>query len=248
MLNDLEYAKHYHKYFYTVKADTPELRKIGYQLRYKVFIEECKYNFNTYNSKDKIERDEYDDDALHTLLFHKPTNLAIGYVRLIPYSQRLELLPMEKYGKIHINDGINLVDTLRSKKTGEVSRMCLLSSFRQRRFDHAFLAGGLELEDLPDDRRFPINYLALCLTLIGTNLLFEADLDCSVAFMERQLASLIRKFGIQHRQIGEFIDYCGHRAPYLIFPQKTYDHLTPEVLLLYKQIREELESSAHVTC
>ena len=248
MLNDLEFAKHYHKYFYTVKADTPELWNIGYQLRYKVYIEECKFNINTYNDEDKIERDEYDEDALHALLFHKPTEKPIGYVRLIPFNpHRFELLPLEKNGKIQIYDDIDLVDTLRSKKTGEVSRMCLLSSFRQRRFDQIYLTGGLGIEDQPD-RRFPINYLPMCLALIGTNLLFEANLEFSVALMERQLALLVRKIGIKHKQIGTFIDYCGNRAPYLIYTQQTYDHLNSEVLQLYKQIREELECSAHVTC
>ena len=177
---------------------------------------------------------------MHALLFHKPTNQAIGYIRLIPYNrQRFELLPLEKYGKTQINDDINLLETLRTSKTGEISRMCLLSSFRQRRFDQIYLTGTPDNEILTE-RRFPINYLAMCLSLMSINLMFQADLEHAVAMMEKPLAILIRNYGIQHKQIGSFVNYCGHRAPYLIFPQLTYDHLNEDVLNLYKTIQEEL--------
>jgi N-acyl amino acid synthase of PEP-CTERM/exosortase system len=246
MLDELEMARHYQKYFFTVKADSPELRKIAYQLRYKVYIEECMFDIHTYDDKDKIERDEYDDDSLHALLFHKPTNQAIGYIRLIPYNQeRFELLPLEKYGKIQINDDINLSESLRSNRIGEISRMCLLSSFRQRRFDQIYLTGSETDTENFNERRFPINYLALCLSFMSINLVFEANLDHAVAMMEKPLAMLIKKYGIQHRQLGKFIEYCGYRAPFLILPQQTYNYLTPEMLELYKVIRAEL-ASVHV--
>lgn len=53
MLHDLELAEHYQKYFYTVSANTPELRKIAYQLRYKVYIEDCHFNIDSYDASEK---------------------------------------------------------------------------------------------------------------------------------------------------------------------------------------------------
>jgi len=245
MLHDLELAEHYQKYFYTVSANTPELRKLAYQLRYKVF-EECqfniKYNVSTFDASEKIERDEYDDEALHALLFHRPTNQAIGNIRLIPYKpERFDLLPLEKHEGLQINADLNRRDILRSGKTGEISRLGLLKSFRQRRFDQVYLAGTSEtVEEIKCDRRFPINYLALCLSLMSINLMFEANLQYSVAMMEKPLSALIRHYGIQYKQIGPFTEYFGHRAPFLIYPQATYDNLLPGILKLYKTIRAEL--------
>ncbi len=250
MLHDLELAEHYQKYFYAVSANTPELRKLAYQLRYKVYIEDCqfntKYNHSTYNTSAKIEWDEYDDDAMHALLFHKPTNQAIGNIRLIPYNpQRLDLLPLEKHVNLKINHGVDSAEILRSRKTGEISRMCLLKSFRQRRFDQIYLSGASgEVEEMNCDRRFPINYLAMCLSLMSINMLFEANLQYSVAMMEKPLSALIRHYGIQHEQVGPFTEYFGRRAPFLIYSQETYDNLLPGILKLYKTIRTELNCDA----
>ncbi len=246
MLHDLELAEHYQKYFYTVSANTPELRKIAYQLRYKVYIEDCHFNIDSYDASEKTERDEFDDYALHALLFHKPTNQAIGNIRLIPYnSDWFDLLPLEKHVKLHINSDMDRRDILRSSNTGEISRMCLLKTFRQRRFDQIFLSGSANaVADSGCDRRFPVNYLAMCLSLMSINLLFEADLKYSVAMMENPLSTLIRHYGIQFRQVGPFTEYCGRLAPFLIYPQATYDNLLPGIRKLYKIIRAELNCDA----
>ncbi len=246
MLHDLELAEHYKKYFYTVNANTPELRKLAYQLRYKVYIEDCqfntKYKHSTYNALEKIECDEYDDDALHALLFHKPTNQAIGNIRLIPYKpEQFDMLPLEKHGNLDLFDEIDRVDVLRSRQGGEVSRVCLLKSFRQRRFDQIYLS-GLSVEEVTDERRFPINYLPLCLCLMALQYKYQAGLSYSLAMMEKPLATLIRHYGIQHRQIGPFSEYYGRRAPFLISRQETYDNLLPGVRKLYEIICLELSN------
>ena len=246
MQHDLELAEHYQKYFYTVSANTPELKRLAYHLRYKVFIEERGYRIGNCNSVDKTEQDEYDEHSLHGLIFHRPTNRAIGYIRLIPINLKgAKILPIEKCGKILFNHDVLSKTQLRSPKIGEISRMCLLNSFRQRRFDKIYLSGTTcEVEEINSDRRFPINYLALCLSLISINLLFHADLSYSLAMMEKPLAGLIRHYGIQYEQVGPYTDYCGRRAPFLIYPQATYDNLLPGIIKLYKIIRAELNCDA----
>jgi len=250
MPHDLELAEHYQKYFYTVSANTQELKKLAYQLRYKVYIEDCqyntKYNHSTYNAVEQIERDEYDDDALHALLFHKPTNQAIGNIRLIPYKpEQFDMLPLEKHGNLELFDEIDRVDVLRTRQGGEVSRVCLLKSFRQRRFDQIYLSGTTcEVEEIKSDRRYPINYLPLCLCLMALQYKYQAGLSYSLAMMEKPLATLIRHYGIQYRQIGPFREYYGRRAPFLISRQGTYDNLLPGVRKLFETISEELSCDA----
>ncbi len=235
-----ELVNHYKRYFYTVRANTSQHLKQAYQLRYKVFIEECKYNIGDYNDTEKTEMDEYDEYSMHGLLFHKPTNKLIGYIRLIPYNKAFfNALPFEDYANHSIDSSSLSTDQLRSERIGEISRMCLLPSFRRRKFEQTYLHVP-DKKDQFTERRFPINYLPMCLSFISINLMHQGNLDSSVAMMEKPLSVLIKQYGVRHKQIGKFIDYCGNRAPFMILPNETYHALPMEVLGLYKVIGKEL--------
>ena len=232
---------HYRKYFCVVRADSPELRNLAYHLRYKVYIEECGYQIGK-NDTEKIEKDDYDDYSLHSLLFHTPSKQAIGYVRLIPFDKdNFDVLPLEKYCKKSFKESTSLA-TLRTPETGEISRMALLPSFRRRVNDTSIQGGDLYEQNTGIHSRFPINYLPICLSLMSINLMYSANLTYSVAMMDERLALLIKRFGIKHEQIGEFVDYHGLRAPYMIFPQETYDFLKPEYQELFNLIHDEFNS------
>lgn len=230
---------HYRKYFFVVPANTPELLNIAYHLRYKVYIEECGYHIGK-NDFNEIEKDEYDDYSFHSLLFHRPSQEAIGYVRLIPNNKNsMDALPMEKYCKnLFIHPYSH--ETLHTSQTGEISRMALISKFRRRSNDTSVYGGTIHEENEGVHSRFTINYLPACLSFMSINLMTIANLNYSVAMMEKPLAILIKRIGIQHKQIGEFVKYHGLRAPFMIFPKETYDHLTPELKGLYDVINEEL--------
>ncbi len=230
---------HYKKYFYTVAADTPELKKLAYQLRYQVYAD--KYGDDVFKDNDdsKIETDDYDDYALHGLLFHRPTDALIGCIRVVPFNEnRHKHLPLEKITTQFDSQIISPSD-LRNPWVGEVSRMAIESSFRRRAYDITFqlrdnVSGGIK------NKRLKINYLPLCLTLIGINLCKEANLDFSVALMEPKLAKLVSMFGVQLTKMGEIVDFHGLRAPYKMLPDASYNHLRPESQELYHLIGQEL--------
>ncbi len=230
---------HYKKYFYTKSADTPELKNMAYQLRYQVYAD--KYGDDVFKREDKkkIETDLYDEHALHGLLFHRPTDTLIGCIRVVPFNKNNHNhLPLETITRNFDPKLLSLSD-LRSPWAGEVSRMAIETSFRRRAYDIYFqlrdnVSGGIA------NKRMKINYLPLCLLLIGLNLCKEANLDYSVALIEPRLAKLSSMFGIQLSKAGGVIDFHGKRAPYKIFHDASYDNLRPEVKKLYHIIGKEL--------
>lgn len=232
----MDLASHYNKFFYVVQANTPELLDTAYKLRYEVYVKDCGYEFHNPYASDEIEKDNYDESSLHCLLFHKPTDTAIGYIRLIPFQKKEDYhLPIEKFG-IHFNKGF--YTRIRSPEFGEISRMAIHPSFRRRLSDRLYL-----FEDKTDTEgsRFRVNYLPVCLVLACGVLLNDNNIEYSVALMERKLAVLIRKYGVVSRKIGESISLNGIRAPYLMKNREIYSSLNAEFKTLYDIIQTELK-------
>ena len=240
----MDIIQHYRKYFFIRKADTPELKKKAFQLRYKVFIEECNYSIGNCNHSEKTESDLHDNYALHSLLFHKSnTDKPIGYIRLIPYcKEHFPLLPIEESGKFHFYDSI-LTDQLRTPRTGEVSRMAILPLFRRRLYDTGIHGSTSEQEELIGNRRFKIDYLPMSLILSSISFLFDKGLDYTVVMLERPLFLLLKRLGVCSQQIGDYVEYNGLRAPFMLFPSKTFDNLKPEFKELFNVIHQELKST-----
>ncbi|MGZ8094869.1 MAG: PEP-CTERM/exosortase system-associated acyltransferase [Methylosarcina sp.] len=239
----MDITSHYQKYFYTVKATTSELQKLAYNLRYQVYYEEQKM-ISSQQVVNHTETDIWDPYSIHCLQFHKPSNQPIGNVRLIPLdTSSTHTLPIEEHYKKAFNFQDMPINDLRQGKTGEISRMAIISSFRRRASDSAY---ALETDINSDERgekRFSINYMPMCLAFTAIILMMEAKLDYGTALMEPRLARLLARFGIDLKQIGEPMEYFGLRAPYLIFPEATYQNLSTNYKALFDLIKQELRSS-----
>ena len=81
----------YERNFYTVQCDTADLVRKAQFIRFQVYCLERQYE-DTAHYADKLERDEFDAHAVHSVLVDRHTNMAIGTVRLIlPRHDRPEL-------------------------------------------------------------------------------------------------------------------------------------------------------------
>src|SRR5882757_6878967 len=69
-------------YFETRIADRPKLVEAAHILRYQVYCLERKFENPNEHSKG-LETDQFDAHALQGVLFHRPTDSAIGTVRMI---------------------------------------------------------------------------------------------------------------------------------------------------------------------
>lgn len=240
-----EIGSHYSKYFRMSNVNTEELKTIAYKLRHSVFHEESGYHGLGNSSYNNMELDEYDEYSLHSLLFHKPTNRAIGYIRLIPQIKKLNnQLPVEKYYGKPFDFSATCINKIQRKNMGEISRMAIMSSFRQRlsdnyRTDQESLLNQSE-NIVYINKRYPINYLPICLISAAIYFLFKENMEYGIAMVEPRLAILLRRFGVQFDQIGKPFECFGTRVPYVFYRERTYKNLTPEFRSLFDKISREL--------
>ncbi len=235
MNSRMDLISHYNEFFYVAKVNTPELLDQAFKLRYDVYIKDCGYEFHNPYALDEIEKDNYDEQAYHCLLFHKPSNTPIGYIRLIPYKESSGYrLPIESFG---INFNKSIIGELRNPELGEISRMAIHPSFRRRLSDKLYL---FEDYQASTDGRFRVNYLPACLVLACGALMNDNHIEYSVALMEHKLTVLIKKYGVLTKKIGDSIKLNGIRAPYMMTTQKIYDNLTFDFKELYNIISSEL--------
>jgi N-acyl amino acid synthase of PEP-CTERM/exosortase system len=237
---DLSLISHYKKYFRMLKATSPEMKKIAFNIRYRVYFEE--QNMIAADALgERLETDLWDICSIHTLLYHKPSGQPIGNVRLIPLDgSPTKTLPIEEHYPNQFDFSRAPVHDIRSGKTGEVSRMLILSSFRRRKSDKNYEFENDECSEEQNEKRFPINYLPVCLIFATAILMLEEKLDYGVGLMEPRLARLLTRFGVGLTRIGEAADYFGQRVPYLIFPESIYKNLSPDYQTLYDAIQSEL--------
>lgn len=246
MKNKEDIGNHYSKYFRMVNVNTEELKTIAYQLRHNVYIEEFGYH----------EFDEYDEYSLHCLLFHKPSNQAIGYIRLIPQIKKFNnQLPIEKFYNEPFDFNATRINKVERTNIGEVSRMAVMSSFRRRvsdnyRMDQEHLKQPENI--ISPNNRYPINYLPMCLVSAAMHFAFVGNMKYCLAMVEPKLAILLRRLGVQFDQIGKPFEFFGTRVPYVFYPESTYKNLSPEFRILSDKIIEELsepnviKNTAHI--
>src|SRR5262249_47797471 len=75
-------AARYEATFEEVHASTPALKEQCLRLRHQVYCVERQFESALSNPLG-LERDSYDDRSDHSLLFHRPTGIAVGTVRLV---------------------------------------------------------------------------------------------------------------------------------------------------------------------
>jgi N-acyl amino acid synthase of PEP-CTERM/exosortase system len=231
----------YEKYFSVVRADTTKLREAAYSVRYQVYCLEFDYE-RPEDYPEGLETDEYDDQSLHCVLFHNPSGMAAGCVRLVmPNKDDLTaLLPFERCCA-HALDQLKLdISRLDRSTLGEISRLAVLASFRRRKTDERKPISVPDRNSLATSGRdtFPLIPMSLCLGM--TSMLLNSGLDYGFAMMEPRLTRMLRRFGIYFKQIGNVVDYHGFRGPFLIERKDILSNLRSDVFGLFKIIDRQL--------
>jgi N-acyl amino acid synthase of PEP-CTERM/exosortase system len=232
-------ADHFHEYFSLCIADTIDLKKEVFKLRYDVYCAELGYE------KDcpiDCEKDSFDEYSTHVLIKHRSSGIYAGCVRLVtpPPHNPKALLPFEANCSQSFDP--KKVAFLREEenvKVGEVSRLAVLSMFRLRVND-AKSPDGINPERMScmeGTRYFPL--IAVALYFSATSIVRYHKIKYAVVMMEIRLARLLKLSGINFIQLGEKIEYHGQRALYYIEPT-FIDALKPELKELYKSVDQQL--------
>jgi len=218
----------YWKMFEVVHADTDELRRAVFALRYQVYCRENNF-IDPALHPDRLESDAYDEHSSHFLLIRQKDGLAVGTVRVtFPHEEKIRnSFQMQKLVDHPLLHQPEQVDTL-----FEMSRFCFISSFRQRVRDGHLLPVYYEQEWNQGEiskalslfrRRVPYAPLGLMMAA------FEAALDKGytngITMMESRQFNTIRRLGMDYRVLGPRCVHHGSQQPLLFNIKSAFDSM-----------------------
>lgn len=219
----------YYKLFDVVLADTPELKEEAHRLRYQVFCIENQNYEDPANHPDGLEKDDFDSNAEHALLYYKPLNMAIGTVRVIFNNKDdwRKSFPLQG-----ICDSFYLHNEEYAKNSCEFSRFCISRKRRERAKQHvqsckSVFGGGKGLESLSFYEKPLLN---ICVAMAPLGLIrgaFELAMRQNVlnifGVMEPFFIGRLEQVGLVHEKIGPEIEYHGTRIPFICNILETFD-------------------------
>jgi len=206
--NETALLARYNTYFRTQTANTSELIKTALAIRYQVYCLERKFE-DPAQHVSRLERDGFDRNAIHNLLFHRPTEEAIGTVRLILPGTEAHSLPIQQ---LLCENGPYTGNYFPPQTTAEVSRFAISNEFRRRSTDNTtspLVGDNQRRRENERGRNLP------CLGLI--QILLRQSIHCGIthwaAVMEPKLLRMLAGMGIHFTPIGPVVSHHGLRQP-----------------------------------
>jgi N-acyl amino acid synthase of PEP-CTERM/exosortase system len=217
-LDERAFYNDYRRTFSIVPADTDDLRRRVFRLRYQVygvenhFLDPLKY-------PDELERDAFDDRAIHWLLLHRKTGEAAGTVRVcLPHDER----PLVSFELQKTCDHPLLQIENRVLGMSEISRFCMAPQFRRRLLDGHLLPSYYDQEEggrFEDGRslfrrRIPYAPLGLLQAAFETSISHGIH-NCMMTIESSQLQSF-QLLGLNGRIMGPSLPVQGEQQPVLL--------------------------------
>ena len=197
------------------RENTPDLSSVG-RLRYQVYVKEWGFE-KAEDHPGGLEQDEYDQHSIHLYACTKHSEDVVGAARLILGSERS--LPIENHFCIN-----QLPSGIRREQTAEISRLAISKEFRCRVIERLFSSveqgdgkqRHLLKENIRDFRRRCEHQLVRGLYISLYRECKNRGLTHLFTIMSKGLHTILKRWGIVFKQVGQARDYHGIRAPYLI--------------------------------
>ncbi|NIB43155.1 PEP-CTERM/exosortase system-associated acyltransferase [Pseudomaricurvus alkylphenolicus] len=234
-------AENYIKYFDITIAQSEEELKEVYGIRYRVYAEEFGFE-RPEEFPDKIERDEFDDGSVHSLITHKPTGKPAGCVRMVPTrdTKDKDPLPLEKYCD-HCLDHDYLRSLEMPRQTMcEISRLAVDGEFRKRPGESMSRVGAVDDASEEEYRTFPLIAVSAFLAAIAMS--NAAGRGNMLMMTEPFLPKLMSRSGIIVERAGQDMDYHGIRAPYYLCGERAAQGIKSNIQDLYSHIYNTFEN------
>lgn len=198
----------YNRFFYHRVALTDADCEIAHRLRYRVYCEETGFLPSDENPGG-LERDSYDAHSTQCLLMHRPSETAVGTVRVV--LPRTDLPGCDMPARLHAPALDTLPESLLPRaSTGEISRFTIVPEFRQRSGDTVYPAvyetGGM-------DPRRVVPHLTLGLMTAIHEVCVLKDLTHLCAVIDIALLRLLRGLGLRFIPVGDPVEFHGRRQP-----------------------------------
>lgn len=204
-LSDDSLLAQYNRYFKTAVADTAALREVAHALRFQVYCLERKFE-NAQEHPNGLETDEYDAHAVQGVLFHRPSQSAMGAARVILTRGGLpDSLPIERLlrqSDLDLSQYVNLSQTI------EISRFAISKEFRRRKSDESVAAAVSPADALRETNLAFLGLLQFVLEeCVKRNFLYWT------AVMEPKFLRLLARMGITYSPLGPLVMHHGIRQP-----------------------------------
>ncbi len=246
-----ELVQSFQDYFVVRFAHTPALKKWAYQVRYRVYCDEFRYEaIEKY--PDGLEKDEYDDFSLHCLVWHKKTQQAAGCVRLVPAwnGDSPVILPFEKHCPESIDSQCLQSINPDRQKVCEISRLAVDRLFRRRSGEELTRFGDISAFDFSEKEQRTFSLIAVSAFLAATALIELSGRTEVFAMMEPFLPRMLKRSGLIFQKAGFDVNYRGIRAPYFIRdPHAVFageSNLTELYLWIRQQVAEDFSEVMRV--
>ena len=214
------------EYFEVISANTYELRKIVYQLRFQVYCVETGFeNPNQYPTQ--LEIDPFDKVSVYILLKHRPTGLYVGTVRLILHHPEvgfpMDFLPTSPLFKNQ--------KRFPRRKVAEISRFAISKQFRRRLAE--FVSPSVARDDCYTDghvhyQRFFLPHISLGLMQGLVRMSAEHGIKHWFIVTELSLIRLLTRYSVYLIPEGSPVEYHGQRQP-------CYVHIEPMLARVYEE-------------
>lgn len=224
---------------FRLAVDEETKRRI-YSLRYDIYCEELRYEEPTERLK-KIEKDEYDERALHCLIEHRQSGKAAGCMRLVlpgeVASHASARLPLQTHGGNSLNHATLHPALLPDENICEVSRLAISRHFRKARHTETLEQDATSFSE-QELRAFPLILIGLFLATYA--LVGLTHRPHVFAMMEPRLAKLLSRSGFNFTKVGETIEFHGKRSAYYINQRSAEEEMSSELIPLYLYVQQQL--------
>jgi N-acyl amino acid synthase of PEP-CTERM/exosortase system len=195
--------------------------------------------------EDERECDEFDRHSFHCLLRRRGTGEPVGCTRLILARPEdpSHPLPFEDSCRAVLDDSIAGPARVDRRSMGEVSRLAVMSAFRQRKGESGTAAPVSE-EDFSDSgprTRFP--FIPVSLYLGAAAIARRFGIENVFVLTEPRLAKHFGRIGFDIHPVGGSIDHRGVRVPSLLSSSKVVTGLRPMIRPLYEVIEQAVDEA-----
>jgi len=194
---------------------------------------------------DGRETDEYDRHSFHCLLRRRGTGEPVGCTRLIlarPEDPAYPL-PFERSCADVLDRSLADPATLPRQTVGEVSRLAVLNTFRQRKGEADTAASVTDDDFAASGPRTRFPFIPVSLYLGAAAIAVRFGIEHVFVLTEPRLASHFVRIGFDIRPVGGVIEHRGTRVPSLLSSSKVVAGLRPLIRPMYEVIEQAVDEA-----
>ena len=240
--NTLDLGEGFNQFFELTPAlDEASLDQV-YRIRHDVYCRDLGWEPVR---EDGRETDEFDRHSFHCLLRRRGTGEPVGCTRLILPRPEDPAYPLPFEDSCREVLDRSLADPARLPRNtlGEVSRLAVLSSYRQRKGESgsAVSVNDDDFGGIGPRTRFP--FVPVSLYLGAAAIARRFGIEHVFVLTEPRLANHFNRIGFDIRAVGGAIEHRGTRVPSLLSSSKVVAGLRPMIRPMYEVIEQAVEEA-----